>query len=448
LIVDDDPLIRQSLREWLEHEGYLTLEAGDGKTALDLLDEEAIDVLLLDLKLPRVSGMDVLRRVAERHLDIPVVIVSGRGTIPTAVETMKLGAFHFIEKPPDAQETLRTIRLALAGVRRERERTRSLSEAMARYGMVGATPVMQEIYRKVDRAARTRARVLLLGESGAGKDHVARAIHRLSGRSAGPFVAVNCAAIPASLIESELFGHVRGAYTDARRSRKGRFLEAGGGTLFLDEVADMSLMTQSKILRAIEEEEVRAVGSDHTVRVNVRLITATNKDLRREIEEGNLREDLFFRLNVIPITVPSLRERLDDLPALVRHFVERSCAEHGTSGRDLSPAALGVLLEHDWPGNVRELRNVIERLVVMSEAERIGAQEVRDAVQPDEDEIHRTEEAQRSLREARAEFERAYIKKSLVAHGWRIKETALALGIDRSHLWRKARQLGIETPEA
>jgi two-component system, NtrC family, nitrogen regulation response regulator NtrX len=442
LIVDDDPFVRESLREILEHAGYVALEAGDGKTALELLDQEHIDLLLLDLELPRVSGMNVLREVADRHLDVPVVIISGKGSIPKAVSTIKLGAFDFIEKPLDAQRTLHTVGHALSQAVRQRTRRRSLAEAMTRYRMCGASEAMQSVYESIERAATSRAKVLLIGESGTGKEMVAHAIHRQSKRSRGPFVAVNCAAIPESLIESELFGHEAGAFTDARGTRKGKFEQAHEGTLFLDEVGDMSLMTQAKVLRALEEMQIERVGGQRPIRLDVRVIAATNRDLLHEVEEGNFREDLYYRLSVITIRVPPLRERREDVGALVEFFIQRHSADNACSPKTVTPAASALLLEHHWPGNVRELSNTIERIIVLNERPVIGAQEVRQALARPPASTDPGEMA--SLRDAREQFERDYIRATLSTHEGRIKETAESLGINRSHLWKKMRHLGIQ----
>lgn len=442
LIVDDDPLIRQSLREWLERDGYMAFEAGDGKTALELINDEAIDIVLLDLQLPRISGIELLRTLRDRRLDVPVIIVSGKGTISSAVETTRLGAIDFIEKPPDARMTLEKLRRALQRQELQRQQAHTLAEASNRYGMVGAGAAMQDVYRRIDKAARTRARVLILGESGVGKERVSRAIHNLSGRAHGPFVAVNCAAIPESLIEDELFGHVAHAFTDARTRRDGCFVRASGGTLLLDEVGDMTLMTQAKVLRVIEEGEIRPVGSDAAVRVDVRVLAATNRNLDEAVEEGSFREDLFYRLNVLILRVPPLRDRPDDLAPLIEHLYQRSCNENGIAPRPFSPAALALLREHSWPGNVRELQNVIERLTVMSEGDMILAGEVREGLRIEE-QAPRTD-ANLGLRGAREQFERDYIARALAFHGWRIQETAVSLGINRGHLWKKMKSLGIE----
>ena len=443
LIVDDDPFVRESLRDLLEHDGVVALEAGDGKTALDILAQDPIDLLMLDLALPRVSGMSVLRELRARHLELPVVIISGQGSIPVAVATMKEGARDFIEKPFDAQQTLAIVRGALAEVARRRARRRTLDEAAARFGMWGVSAGMQRVYERIDRAAPTSVKVLVTGESGVGKEMVARAIHQLSPRAAGPFVAVNCAAIPENLIESELFGHVGGAFTGATADRRGSFEQADRGTLFLDEIGDMSLMTQAKILRALEHGEVRPVGGERTIRLDIRLIAATHRSLDREVQEGNFREDLFFRIGVITVRVPALRERPDDIEPLIAHFVAQCRAQHRVGPAEVSPAALRVLMEYDWPGNVRELRNVVERMVLFPDGATVTARDAREAIAgaphgPSSD------PSPTGLRAAREAFERDFISASLTAHEWRIRETADALGINRSHLWKKMRRLGID----
>ena len=445
LVVDDDPFVRESLREILEHHGYEVLEAGDGKTALDILDQEPLELLLLDLQLPRVSGMEVLRQVADRQLDIRVVIISGEGSIPTAVRTMKLGAYDFIEKPLDAQKTLLTIQAAIEELSRRRSRVRSEEEVRSRYGMCGTSQAMQSVYETIDRAAATRAKVLVLGESGTGKEMVARAIHRLGPRSKERFVAINCAAIPEDLIESELFGHVEGAFTGARASHKGRFEQADTGTLFLDEVGDMSLMTQAKVLRAIEESQVQRVGGEHPIDVDVRIIAASNRALAADVQEGNFREDLYYRLSVIKLTIPPLHQRREDIRELAEYFLDLCSRENDVGAPPLTPAATTVLVEHDWPGNVRELRNVIERLVVFDDGGKIGPNDVRAAIETDESPD--SPDRPTDLREARSRFEREFITASLLAHDWRIQDTAESLGINRSHLWKKMRQLNIEVSE-
>ncbi len=445
LIVDDDPLVRRSIREWLEHDGHLAIEAGDGRTALQLLDEEVVDLLLLDLQLPRLSGLEVLREMNRRGLDIPVVIVSGKGTIPAAVETTKLGAIDFIEKPPDAEAALQIIRKALERHRMERRRAVSLAAAFDRYGMVGAGSEMQRVYQEIERVAHGRARVLLIGESGTGKERVARAIHRLGTRATEPFVAVNCAAIPETMIEDELFGHVPHAFTDAKGGRAGCFQQAHRGTLLLDEIADMSLMTQAKVLRAIEEGQIRPLGSEQPVSIDVRVVAATNRDLRACVAEGSFREDLFFRLAVLTVFLPPLRERITDIAPLALHFLDLCSREQERSAPVLGPQAIAALVRYEWPGNVRELGNAMERVVASGVTTQVGSREIAAALRPygRAAEVH---EDFLGLREARADFERDYITDALVSHGWRILEAARALGINRSHLWKKMRLLGIEAP--
>ncbi len=444
LIVDDDPYVRESLGEILHYAGHSTVEAGDGKAAIDLLARHPVDLILLDLELPRVGGLDVLRHAQAEYPHIPIVIISGKGTIRIAVEATKLGAYDFLEKPVDARRALVTIRNALEKVRLERERDRLLDEAKARYRMVGSSRAMQDVYRMIDKAARMPSKVLINGESGTGKEMVARAIHHNSARRAAPFVALNCAAIPEELIESQLFGFEKGAFTGAGRTHPGKFEQAHGGVLFLDEIGDMSLMTQAKVLRVLEAGQVERIGSTRPVPVNVRVIAATHKDLETEIAEGNFREDLFYRLNIVNITLPPLRGRTEDIPALVAHFLAHFAEENGLPPKTLTSGAMTLLLGHDWPGNVRQLRNVIERLVVLSDGEAIDAREVRHALRrpPAPHEATLT-----NLRAAREAFEREHIRRTLLAHEGRIRETAEALGIDRSHLWKKMKRYGL-APDA
>lgn len=443
LIVDDDPHVREGLSNILEHAGHEILEAGDGKTALDRIDGDPVDLLLLDLQLPRLSGMEVLQQVAAECPELPVVIVSGKGTVQRAVEATKLGAYDFLEKPVDAQRALVTVRNALEKAQLQRQRDRLLEEARSRYQMIGSSSPMQRVYSRIDKAARTASKVLITGENGTGKELVARAIHHNSDRAGEPFVTVNCAAIPESLIESELFGHEEGAFTGAKGARKGKFEQADGGTLFLDEIGDMSLMTQAKTLRALEEGKIQRIGSEAPTTVDVRVIAATNKDLESEIEAGEFREDLYYRLNIITIEVPPLRERRDDIPDLVSHFVERFSEEQGVPVREIDPGAMIELMGREWPGNVRQLRNAIERLVALSEGTDIEAGAVQDALGslPEADGV---EPEDRDLRSAREQFERAYIRQVLKRHDGAVQRSAEALGIDRSHLWKKMKQYGIE----
>lgn len=439
LVVDDDAHIREGLCDILEHEGYQTQAVSDGKTALARLDEADVDVLLLDLKIPRVSGMEVLRETRATHPGVPVVIVSGKGTVQRAVEATKIGAYDFLEKPVDAQRLLVTVRNALEKARLERERDRLLEEARERYRMVGTSEAMQRVYDRIDKAATSDCRVLITGESGTGKELVARAIHHNSDQAGGPFVTVNCAALPEDLIESELFGHAEGAFTGAKGTHTGKFAQADGGTLFLDEVGSMSLPAQSKTLRAIETGTVQPIGSETTVEADPRILAATNADLQAAIDADAFREDLYYRLNVLTIEVPPLRERREDIPELAAHFLSEAADDE--SPPELDEAALAVLMSHDWPGNVRELQNVIRRLVVLSEGSDIGAGAVQQALSRD---AEASEVSEFDLRAARDRFEAAYIRQALRAHDGAVKATAEALGIDRTSLWRKMEVYEIE----
>lgn len=441
LVVDDDPVILTRLQEILRDAGHHTEKAVDGKEALDVLARCDIDLMLLDLELPRVSGMEVLRQSVASHPQMPVIIFSATGTIQTAVEATRLGIYDFLEKPADRERILLTVRNALEKVRLQRQRDHLLEEARWRYRMVGSGPAMQRIYRFIDKAAAVQSRVLIVGESGTGKELIARAIHQNSSRVAGPFVAVNCAAIPEELIESELFG-IEGRVATGVAARAGKFEQADGGTLFLDEIGDMSLMTQAKILRALAENQIVRVGGSKPIPVDVRVITATNKDLEAEMKVGNFREDLFYRLCVINIDVPPLRERREDIPSLVDHFVLLEAETNELPPKQLERRALAMLVEYDWPGNIRQLQNVVERLVAFSDGETIAARDVAEALNRLKTEV--PTHPPPSLGEARDRFERDFILKTLIAYDWKIQESATALGIDRSNLWRKIKHHSIE----
>lgn len=443
LIVDDDPDVRQGLQGILKRAGHLPLEAADGKTALDVLGREEVDLVLLDLQMPRISGMNVLRQTVMDYPNLPVIIVSGKGDIPKAIEATRLGALDFLEKPVEVEQLLSVVHNALENVDLTRRHNRSLEEAWERYDIIGANPKMQEVYRLIDKAAGKNVRVLITGESGTGKERVAHAIHRNSDRDAGPFVAINCATIPETLIESELFG-IEEKIATGVAARKGTFEQAHTGTLFLDEIGDMSLMTQTKVLRALEENVVRRVGSTKVIPVDVRIVAATNKNLKAEINEGNFREDLYWRLNVIHIPLPALRERWQDVPALIEHFLAHYGRKHRVAPRKLAPGAMVLLSEYDWPGNVREIKNVVERFIVLGDGPTISLQEVEQALeQPGE--VY--DDPQVTLRQARVHFERRYILSTLQANDWQIQLTATTLGIARGHLWKKMKQFGIEQPD-
>jgi len=370
LVVDDEKAIRHALREILEHEGHKVEEAEDGAAGLDKAQRGKFDLVLCDIKMPKMDGIEVLEKLQTHHEELPVVLISGHGTIDTAVDALKKGAFDFIQKPPDINRVLVSVRNALdRGNLVKEAKVLRIKVGKAKGNdvrMVGESRALQAIREMVDKVAPSDARVLITGGNGAGKEGVARMIHQKSGRASGPYVEVNCAAIPGELIESELFGHMKGSFTSAIKDRKGKFELAHGGTLFLDEIGDMALAAQAKVLRALQEGRITPVGGDKDITVNVRVIAATNKDLKKEIAEGRFREDLFHRLSVIPIHVPSLSERVDDIPLLAAHFIEQVCGEQGIAPKKIADKAIKELQKLPWTGNVRELRNVIERLVILS----------------------------------------------------------------------------------
>src|SRR5215212_6889099 len=383
LVIDDEAAIRDSLRMTLEYEGYEFLGAATGQEGLALAERDAPDLVLLDVKMPGMDGIEVLERLRNMNESIPVVVVSGHGTIQTAVEATKKGAFDFIEKPFASERVLVSLRNALDS-RQLRDEVRTLKKAVeVRHQMIGDSAGQKQIMAAVGRAAPTNATVLITGESGVGKELVARTIHRNSLRSRERFVQVNCAAIPVELIESELFGHEKGSFTGATEKQVGKFEQADRGTIFLDEVGDMSAKTQAKVLRVLQEGEVERLGSARTIKVDVRVIAATNKDLEAEIERGNFREDLYFRLSVIPIRVPPLRDRREDIPLLVRHFVDVFSRENNRRPMRFTPAALEYMQRYRWKGNVRELRNTVERMIIMSAPETIDLPDLPDIVRLD-----------------------------------------------------------------
>lgn len=367
LIIEDEAAIRRVLVKILseENQGYEVFEAEDGLAGMEMIKKDDFDLVLCDIKMPKMDGVEVLEAVKQFKPDIPMVMISGHGDLETAVNTMKMGAFDYISKPPDLNRLLNTVRIALDRKKLVVENTRLKTKVSKNYEMVGQSPAIEQIKDMIEKVAPTEARVLITGPNGTGKELVAHWLHQKSERSNGPMIEVNCAAIPSELIESELFGHVKGAFTSANKDRAGKFEAANGGTIFLDEVGDMSLSAQAKVLRALQENKVQRVGSDKDIKVDVRVITATNKDLKKEIEEGRFREDLYHRLAVILIKVPSLNDRRDDIPLLVDYFAEKISAEHGTAPKKFSPKALKLLQEYDWTGNIRELRNVVERLIIL-----------------------------------------------------------------------------------
>ena len=466
LIVDDEKNIRRTLRMVLEGEGHVVHEASSILEADAVLAKEAVDVILLDVKLGEDNGLDLLRSLKSRGDDgmasktseIPVVMISGHATIEDAVSATRLGAFDFMEKPLDRNRVMVTVRNALERRRMWRE-VHDLRRAVdARWELLGGTPIMHELRRQIAKVAPTRSRILITGESGTGKELIARALHRNSSVSNGAFVKVNCAAIPPELIESELFGHERGAFTGAVAKKRGLFEVADGGTIFLDEIGDMALPAQAKVLRVLQTGEFTRVGGEKSMRTDCRVVAATNRDLEEMVKQGTFREDLFFRLNVVPIRSPELKERADDIPLLVESFVKECCDENGLGYKPVDEPVLARLKLYEWPGNVRELRNVVERLVIMSD-EVIQEKDLppylggpRSATQRRDSSgpitaIDLGRYAGKSLREFREEVESEFIRIRLAEFEWNISRTAQALGIERTNLHKKLRALGIHRGE-
>jgi len=450
LIVDDEQGIRQSLGALLREEGYRVETAASAEECLKILDESAaggFDLVLLDVWLPKMDGLAALEKINEQENPPMVVMISGHANIETAVRATKLGAFDFLEKPLSLEKTVVTVKNALEFLRLESENRRLRAELEHRHQILGNSVPMKALRQQIALTAPTTGRVLIYGESGTGKELVARALHAQSLRASQPFVEVNCAAIPEELIESELFGHQKGSFTGASEDKLGKFQKADGGTLFLDEVGDMSLKTQSKVLRVLEEQRVEPLGSNQAIRVDVRVIAATNKKLDEEIGRNAFREDLFYRLNVIPFTVPALRERIEDLPTLAAHFLGEFCRSYGKKPKELAPAAMEVLLAYPWPGNVRELKNLIERLVIMSPATRIEPHHLPPEVFRGA--LASPQRPYASLHEARSAYEREFVLRKLEEARWNMTKAAAALGLERSHLYRKMKSLGIagDAPE-
>jgi two-component system nitrogen regulation response regulator NtrX len=442
LVVDDEEAVRSSLRMIFEYEGYEVLLAANGPAGLRMAEQEAPDLVFLDIKMPQMDGLEVLKRLKGQEPAPPVVVLSGHGTVKTAVEAVKLGAYDFIEKPPDSERLLIVARNAL-GQRRLIEENRRLRLSFDdRYRMVGRSGTLEAVWDAVRRAAPTTATVLVSGESGVGKELVARAIHRNSLRKDEAFVQVNCAAIPEELIESELFGHEKGSFTGATEKQIGKFELAHRGTIFLDEVGDMSLRTQAKVLRVLQEGEVERIGSQKTFEVDVRVIAATNKNLEEEIAGGRFREDLYFRLSVVPIAVPPLRERTEDIPPLVEHFVAQFRAENNVGAKSFSSAAVEALRRHPWRGNVRELKNAVERLLIMVEGDEVRPEHVAGVLRRPNDDAA-TLGGAATLRDFKETAERAFLVTKLRESHWNISATAQAIGTPRSNLYKKLDQYGI-----
>ncbi len=445
LIVDDEAPIRESLQDVLRDEGYGAATAESGEACLDQLRRKTFDVVLLDIWLPGMDGLDVLQKIRELESPPEVIIISGHGTIETAVRATKLGAFDFLEKPLSIDKTLILLNNALQAKKLRQENKELKKQLAPKSVIVGDSVPMKALRQQIQLMAPTNGRVLIYGESGTGKELVAHAIHAQSLRKDETFLEVNCAAIPEDLIESELFGHRKGSLPSAPEDKEGKFLKANGGTLFLDEVGDMSLKTQAKVLRTLEEQNFTPVGGDEPVTVDVRVIASTNKDLEEEISRGNFREDLFYRLNVVPFSVPPLREHKEDIPQLTEHFLKEFSGRYGRRPREITDDAIDALMRYSWPGNVRELRNVVERIVIMNpttsrfDRKHLPALIYRDGSRRSGDFL--------TLHQARAAYERDYILKKLDENHGNISRTAEVLGLERSHLYRKMRALGIALKE-
>ena len=450
LVVDDELGIRQSLADVLQDEGYRVESVESGESCLELLKKKKFDLLLLDIWLPALDGLQTLEKIQTLESPPIVIMISGHGTIETAVRATKLGAFDFIEKPLSIDKTLLTLRHAVEQLHLTAQNRALREELRGQYRILGDSVPMKALRQQLALAAPTNGRVLVYGESGTGKELVAHALHLMSPRAQQPFVEVNCAAIPEELIESELFGHVKGSFTGALEDKVGRFEQADGGTLFLDEVGDMSLRTQSKVLRVIEEQRFTPLGSGTNLTVDVRVVTATNKNLDEEIQKGNFREDLFYRLNVIPFYVPALREHPEDIPALANYFLAEFARAYGRRPKHFSDSALEVLARYRWPGNVRELKNLVERLVIMIPGDRIERRHLPPTLHHDHARAKVAPTPARSgpsvfssLQEARAAYERDYILRKLEENKGNVSRTAEVLGLERSHLYRKMKSLGI-----
>jgi len=440
LIVDDEPGIRQSLTGVLEDEGFIVSSVASGEECLQAFEKRLYTCVLLDVWLPGIDGIETLKRLKEAYPDVSIVMISGHGRIDTAVKATKLGAFDFIEKPLSLEKTILAVKNAIRQGELEATNVELQAKLEKSYLMIGDSVPMRALRQQIAYAAPTSGRILIYGESGTGKELVARLLHGNSLRAAKPFIEVNCAAIPEELIESELFGHVKGAFTGATQAKRGKFERADSATLFLDEVGDMSLKTQSKVLRALEEQRFEPVGSETPVSVDVRVIAATNKRLEAEIERGVFRADLFYRLNVIPFEIPPLRERLDDVPQLVEHFNQEFSLTNRRLPKDFSPAAIERMQNYSWPGNVRELRNTVERVIIMHTRHNIGADDlpILSGDAPPASSYNFD-----SYREAAETYEREYILRKLAETEGNISRTAEIMGIDRSHLYRRMRALGI-----
>jgi len=450
LIIDDESAIRESLSGILEDEGFQSLTAASAEEGLILLARRDIDLILLDIWLPGMDGVEALKRIRQDWSEVPVIMISGHGSIETAVQTTRIGAFDFIEKPLSYDKVVLAVSQGLRLARLERENRLLREAAPDGAALIGESQAIRQLRRQIERVAPTDASVLILGSHGTGKELAAQAVHRQSARAASPMVAVNCAAIPEELIESELFGYEKGAFTGADKGKKGKFDQADGSTLFLDEIGDMSLKSQAKALRVLQEKNFERVGGGRMIEVDVRILAATNKNLEQEIKAGSFRADLFYRLNVIPLRIPDLKERLEDIPFLAAEFL-RQFRSRGLGEKRLDDGALALLMRHDWPGNIRELRNLIERLVIMTPSQLISAEDAAFFLQPGAarpaSRGSLPDWCQFGFKEARRQFEHDYLCRKLEECGGNVSKTAEKIGMERSHLHKKLKALGIKAEE-
>ena len=445
LVVDDKENIRKSLKMILEYEGYTFLEAANGEEALEMLDETVgLDLILLDIQLPGMNGLEVLLELKKKPYSPEVIMISGHGTVQTAVEATKLGAFDFIEKPLHRERVLLSTQHAINQKRLEWDCKDLRKKAEKRYSLIGNHPLMKKLWEQVLKIAPTNATILIFGESGTGKELIARAIHENSSRKNEAFIQVNCAAIPEELIESELFGHIRGAFTGATEKKKGKFELADGGTIFLDEIGDMSLKTQAKVLRVLEEGEVQKVGSSKTGKVDVRVIAATNKNLEKEIKEGNFREDLYFRLNVVPLNSPPLREKKEDIPMLIDYFNKNFVKENNFKEKKFTEDTIEVMVKYPWKGNVRELKNIVERIIIMTDSDTVVKKDLPEQIKGESTVYFPEADKVKSLKVFRDLAEKEFILAKLEESDWNISQTAREIDTPRSNLYKKLEQFGIK----
>ncbi|MCK5149169.1 sigma-54-dependent Fis family transcriptional regulator [bacterium] len=442
LVVDDEPKIREILKDILEHKGYNVLLAEDGPAALEIVRTESVDLALLDLMMPGISGMEVLERLMKKTPGLPVIMVTAHGDIPLAVQATQLGAVDFIEKPVEMYDLLARIERQVRILGEQQRSSMAVEQSLERYGFIGISEIMQPIFKLIDQSAKTDIRIHISGETGTGKELIANAIHRLGRRSSRSFIKVNCAAIPEELIESELFGHQKGSFTGAYSDRTGKFEQAHKGTLFLDEVADMSFMTQAKVLRVLEGGELQPVGTSTVKEVDVRVISASNKNLEQLVAEGAFREDLYYRLNVMKIHLPPLSKRKEDIPHLVDYYLSRYAEDYNKIKMKISRHATELLINKPWSGNIRELRNFVEKLVVLTDSKCIETHHIKRLEGTVK--LEREFESDLPLQDARDDFEQEYIKNKLIVNKWNITQVAKILNINRTTLYRKMQQFGLE----